>query len=775
MAELASLQIKVVRDGIEQAQKALNDLSVAANNAEKSAGGVGKGYTNANSQTKSFASEIKGLAGVLAGGVIAAGLFNIGKSALTAAAEMEQQKVAFSTMLGSADKATKLLKEMQDFAASTPFSFNEITDAGKRLIAFGFDSETVIDNLRMLGDVSAGLSQPVGDMVYLFGQIKTQGRAMTQDLMQFANRGVPIYDELAKVLGVNVSQVKDFASQGRIGFKEIEQVFKNLTSEGGKFAGLMEAQSKTLTGQWSNFNDSLDQTLVLIGKELSPAASDLIVILSKGLDEITGTLKNDVPDSITMTGSIIKDIKNLLDGTAGTVEKIGTYLGEEKVEEIVNEVRKWEATSTGVSAKVGDLMKKYGDVNAAAGIYSEYVKGHVKLTDEQVRNLEDIIKKQQIILEGANPLTKAYTKMGEAFNKAWNKAKPGGSLPPPGNNSSSVGSGTPQWVKDQEYLQSALNGTGSELDQLNAKYSAQITKINDIQSAQGTSYETGILAAKTQSEVMKKWKEDADALISKYDTFGTSIARAFGLAGKEAEKLGGVIDGMVKQFASMSLNAAADGFEKIGEAWGKGEMSGKAFKEIMADMTMQIIEQLPLLFISAGLQVLTLGGPGMWPVGLGLIAIGLAGAVGVGYIKGQIADREAEQAASTAESAHGNVFGFARGGSFTNEIVNSPTRFAFASGGGINRGLMGEAGTEAVVPLTRMSNGNLGVASSGGGGEVNVNIVNNSGEAVDVRKNTGQSGTDITVTIGNIVNKGFIEGTFDKTIKARYGLSQRGI
>jgi len=664
---------------------------------------------------------------------------------------------------------------MQDFAASTPFSFNEITDAGKRLIAFGFDSETVIDNLRMLGDVSAGLSQPVGDMVYLFGQIKTQGRAMTQDLMQFANRGVPIYDELAKVLGVNVSQVKDFASQGRIGFKEIEQVFKNLTSEGGKFAGLMDAQSKTLTGQWSNFNDSLDQTLVLIGKELSPAASDLIVILSKGLDEITGTLKNDVPDSITMTGSIIKDIKNLLDGTAGTVEKIGTYLGEEKVEEIVNEVRKWEATSTGVSAKVGDLMKQYGDVNAAAGIYSEYVKGHVKLTDEQVRNLEDIIKKQQIILEGANPLTKAYTKMGEAFNKAWNKAKPGGSLPPPGNNSSSVGSGTPQWVKDQEYLQSALNGTGSELDQLNAKYSAQITKINDIQSAQGTSYETGILAAKTQSEVMKKWKEDADALISKYDTFGTSIARAFGLAGKEAEKLGGVIDGMVKQFASMSLNAAADGFEKIGEAWGKGEMSGKAFKEIMADMTMQIIEQLPFLFISAGLQVLTLGGPGMWPVGLGLIAIGLAGAVGVGYIKGQIADREAEQAASTAESAHGNVFGFARGGSFTNEIVNSPTRFAFASGGGINRGLMGEAGTEAVVPLTRMSNGNLGVASSGGGGEVNVNIVNNSGEAVDVRKNTGQSGTDITVTIGNIVNKGFIEGTFDKTIKARYGLSQRGI
>jgi len=330
---------------------------------------------------------------------IANKIIDIGRASLTAAANMEQQQVALTTMLGSTEKATELLSDLQAFAASTPFQFEELVDASKRMIAFGFSAEEVTQKLGMIGDVSAGLSQPIGDMIYLFGQIKTQGRAMTQDLMQFANRGVPIYNELAKVLGVSTSEVKKFAEQGKIGFKEIDQVFKNLTSEGGKFADLMDAQSQTLAGRWSNFNDQLDRTAVALGKEMAGPASDLITIFSALLEKM-GAM-NDGPDSITMTGSIIKDIANMLNGTADTVETIGESMGEVKVEKILNEVRMWEASSTGISAKVEDMKKKYGDVNAAAAIYSEYVKGHVKLTDEQVKNLESIIQ-QYSRMEEAN-------------------------------------------------------------------------------------------------------------------------------------------------------------------------------------------------------------------------------------------------------------------------------------------------------------------------------------------------------------------------------------
>jgi tape measure domain-containing protein len=269
---------------------------------------------------------------------------------------------------------------------------------------------------------------PVGDLVYLFGQVRSQGRAMTQDLNQFASRGIPIYDELAKVMGVSTAQIKEFASQGKIGFNEIDQVFKNMTENGGKFAGLMDAQSQTLAGRWSNFNDQLDRTAVALGKEMAGPASDLITIFSALLDKM-GAMNNG-PDSITMTGSIIKDVANMLNGTADTVETIGELMGEVKVDEILNEVRMWEATSTGISAKVEDMKKKYGDVNAAAAIYSEYVKGHVKLTDEQVANLETIIRQHTTMLSQANGLTSAYSRMAEAFKKAGGKIPTEGGVTP---------------------------------------------------------------------------------------------------------------------------------------------------------------------------------------------------------------------------------------------------------------------------------------------------------------------------------------------------------
>ena len=243
-----------------------------------------RGVDSSGSQLSGTMSK---LGAYLSGGAIAAGIYQIGKSALSASAAMEQNKVAFTTMLGSAEKAQILLEQMQSFAASTPFAFNEISEAGKKMIAFGFDSSEVISKLKMLGDVSAGLGQPLGDMAYLFGQIKTQGRAMTQDLMQFANRGVPIYDELGKVLGVSSAEVKKFAEQGKIGFGEIEQVFKNLTEEGGKFAGLMDAQSKTLAGRWSNFNDQLDKTLVIMGDQMAPTAGTWLDLANNVLNSLT--------------------------------------------------------------------------------------------------------------------------------------------------------------------------------------------------------------------------------------------------------------------------------------------------------------------------------------------------------------------------------------------------------------------------------------------------------------------------------------------------------
>lgn len=253
-----------------------------------------------------MASAIKTLGAGFGAYQIANKLYDIGKASLSAAANMQQQQVAFSTMLNSTAKADSLLKSLQEFAAATPFSFTELTDASKKMLAFGFSMEEIIPNMRRLGDIAAGLSMPVGDLVYLFGQVRSQGRAMTQDLNQFAARGIPIYDELAKVMGVSTAQIKEFASQGKIGFNEIDQVFKNMTGNGGKFGGLMDAQSKTLSGKWSNFGDNLDRIAVTIGKKMTPAAEGFLDLMNTVLESDTSEFQREIEGAIKQAEELIQ-------------------------------------------------------------------------------------------------------------------------------------------------------------------------------------------------------------------------------------------------------------------------------------------------------------------------------------------------------------------------------------------------------------------------------------------------------------------------------------
>ena len=187
------------------------------------------------------------------------------RSIVQVTGEMQQLDVAFTTMLNSKAKSDALLSQAVNFAAKTPYDLLGVADGIKQLLAYGTAAEDAIETVEMLGNVSAGLSVPLGDMVYLYGTLKSQGRAMMVDIRQFAGRGVPIYEELAKVLGVSVSEVNKYISAGKVGFPEVEQAFKNMTSEGGKFYNLMQEQSKTITGQISNLKDNFDMMLNDIG------------------------------------------------------------------------------------------------------------------------------------------------------------------------------------------------------------------------------------------------------------------------------------------------------------------------------------------------------------------------------------------------------------------------------------------------------------------------------------------------------------------------------
>lgn len=190
--------------------------------------------------------------------------------------EFQQLEVSLSTILGGEQKATALLNQLVRTAATTPFDLQSVAQGAKQLLAYGESAEKVNEDLIRLGNIAAGLSLPLNDLVYLFGTTMTQGRLYTEDFNQFTSRGIPMVRELAEIFGIAESEVKAFVEAGNVGFPEVQKVIENLTNEGGMFFELMEKQSKTIAGQISNIEDAFSMMLNEIGKSNEGVINDAL-------------------------------------------------------------------------------------------------------------------------------------------------------------------------------------------------------------------------------------------------------------------------------------------------------------------------------------------------------------------------------------------------------------------------------------------------------------------------------------------------------------------
>lgn len=199
---------------------------------------------------------------------------------VTVRGEFQQLEISFRTMLGSEEKANQLMEQLTETASRTPFDLKSISDGARQLLAYGDSAENVNEDLVRLGNIASGLSQPLGDIVYLYGTTMTQGRLYTQDLNQFTGRGIPMMRELASIFGVAESEVKGLVEAGKVGFPEVQKVIQNLTNEGGMFYNLMQEQSKSIPGQISNIQDSIDSMFNEIGKNSEGLISGALSVVS---------------------------------------------------------------------------------------------------------------------------------------------------------------------------------------------------------------------------------------------------------------------------------------------------------------------------------------------------------------------------------------------------------------------------------------------------------------------------------------------------------------
>lgn len=202
----------------------------------------------------------------------------------TVRGEFQQFEIAFETMLGSGQKAKVMISDLANLAATTPFDMKGVVNGAKQLLAYGFAANEITDTMRRLGDVSAGLGLNLQDLTWLYGTTMVQGRLFTRDLMQFTGRGIPLTEELAKQFGVTKDKVSELVTAGKVGFPEVKKAIESLTNEGGKFGGLMEKQSHSITGQISNIQDTIEMAINDLGTQTEGLMNDALDITSKVID-----------------------------------------------------------------------------------------------------------------------------------------------------------------------------------------------------------------------------------------------------------------------------------------------------------------------------------------------------------------------------------------------------------------------------------------------------------------------------------------------------------
>lgn len=251
---------------------------------------------NLDGVKKSYHGLQSTLTGVGAAGAASfAGIALLTKGVVAAGAGFEQTSIAFATMIGSAEVAQKTLNDLSQFAARTPFELNQLEEASKRLLAYGTTADELIPTLRMLGDISAGVGMDkLPQLILAFGQVRAATKLTGAELRQFSEAGVPLLGTLAEQLGKTEAEIIDMVSEGKIGFEDTKNALAALTGEGGKFFNLMEAQSGSLGGLWSNFKDQISMTARVIGTELLPYLKPMLEQLI-GLVQAVGAFAAEHP------------------------------------------------------------------------------------------------------------------------------------------------------------------------------------------------------------------------------------------------------------------------------------------------------------------------------------------------------------------------------------------------------------------------------------------------------------------------------------------------
>ncbi|HLL91253.1 MAG TPA: tape measure protein, partial [Tepidisphaeraceae bacterium] len=167
-----------------------------------------------------------------------------------------------------------MVGDLTAFADTTPFRLPGVLDSANQLLSVGNVAKgDVIPTLRMLGDVAAGTGKPesLPQLASLYSTMAAQGKIQAQDIMQWTQRGIPLWGSLASVMGVAQSEMRGLVEKGQVGFPQLSAALASLTGEGGKWHGLTEKLGGTTGGMFSTLQDTFDGLTQKFASALLPA------------------------------------------------------------------------------------------------------------------------------------------------------------------------------------------------------------------------------------------------------------------------------------------------------------------------------------------------------------------------------------------------------------------------------------------------------------------------------------------------------------------------
>ena len=638
--------------------------------------------------------SLGGLAAGAAAGFAAMKLKDYGQYALQTAASFEQLAISFRVMTGSAQTGQELTDAIIELGAKTPMTAQQLSKAAQLLLSFGESAENIIPDLKLLGDITGGEINRFNQLSLAFAQVGANGRLMGQDLLQMVNAGFNPLQIISQKTGKSMGELRKEMEEGRISFQMVAQAMQDAASEGGRYFGLMEQQAGSLNGLLSTNADTWEQVAKNIGDVFLPmakaAVQELINLGSAILD-----LQNKMRQTIK---------KNDVNALYGALEHQQNMLSKARTD---TEKKEWEA-------RIAQTKK-----------YIEIQKGYLKqasTTDLTAGNAKTGFRTTVPTITGGTSSTQKQKDAYEKLQLAAQNARREVEL-----NAIAYGTSSPQVQQAFEKyrnLNTQLNDINKIFDENTKKvtenggaYADLQQKINDTRnqllnmavSGQGDTAQFTML-----KNTLKQYETQAQQA-------NTAVTNSVGLSWKN---ISNTISSQLSYALTTPLQEGENAFERLG------------------NVALNVISQIAQAWLSNSLNNLFSGsgGGGKSSAGglLGTIG-GLAGSFfgpagsAIGGFLGNTIGGLFKNAKGNAFS-YGHVLPFAQGG-----VVSSPTMFPMS---GNRTGIMGEKGAEAIMPLKRAANGQLGVQAQTS--PATVNIYNQSDSRIEtVQRPDGE--TDVFI------------------------------